>query len=58
MIDDIYDAVEERDVMGNQDKRILIFVQITSEPFDVLFIKVVSRFVQQQNVRFFQKQLR
>ena len=35
MIDDIYDAVEERDVMGNQDKRILIFVQITSEPFDV-----------------------
>ena len=57
MIDQVDDAVQERDVVGNEDKRILILVQVAFQPLDVLLIQVVGGLVQQQNVRLFQQEL-
>ena len=44
--------------MGNQDKRVLIFREITLEPFNMFFVQIIGRLVQQKNIRFFQQQLR
>ncbi len=57
MIDQVDDAVQERDVVGNEDKRILILVQVAFQPFDVLLVQVVGGLVQQQDVRLFQQEL-
>ena len=37
--------------MGNQDKCILILLQITAQPFDMLFIQIVSRLVKKKDIR-------
>ena len=56
MVDQIDDTVQERDIMGNQDKSIFVIIQITFQPFDVFLVKIVRRLVQKEDVRFFQKQ--
>ena len=43
--------------MGNEDEGILILLQITLQPLNVLLIQIVGRLVQKQNVRLLQKQL-
>ena len=52
------DVVQELPVMGDQHKRASIILQITLEPFDGLYIKVVCRLVKQQYVRLGKKYLR
>ena len=56
MIDQINDAVQEWNVMGDQNKCILIIIQITLQPFNMLFVQIVGWLVQKQDIRFFQKQ--
>ena len=56
MIDDIDHVVHERDIMGNQDKAVLIVRQIALQPLDMLDIQKVGRFVQNQNGRILQEQ--
>ena len=55
MIDQIDDAVEKRYVMGNQDKRVFIIVQVPFQPLDMYLVQIVRRLVQKQNVRLLQK---
>ena len=57
VIDDVDDAVEERNVMGNEDKCVLVFLQISLEPGDVLFVEVVGRLVKEQDLRLLKKEL-
>ena len=58
MVDEIDDLVGKRHIVRNEDKRVFIVLQISFQPADMLLIEIVGRFVQKQNVRFFQKQLR
>ena len=44
--------------MTDQDKCILIFLQIPLQPFDMLRIEIVRRLVQKQDFRLLQKYLR
>ena len=57
VVDDIYDTVQKRNIMGYKDKSILIILQISGKPYDMLRIQVVGGLVQKQYVRFFQKKL-
>ena len=41
--------------MADQDKCVLIFIQITLEPFDMFRIQIVGRLIQQQNIGLFQQ---
>ena len=43
--------------MGDQNKGILILLQITLQPFNMLLIQIIGRLIQKQDVRLFQKQL-
>ena len=43
--------------MGNEDKCVLIFLQIPLQPLDVLLVQVVGRLVQKQNIRLLQQKL-
>ena len=43
--------------MGDQNKGILILLQITLQPFNMLLIQIVGRLIQKQDVWLFQKQL-
>ena len=56
MVDDVYHAVQKRNVVGNQDKGIFIIVQVTFQPFDMFGVQIVGRFVQQEDVGFFQQE--
>ena len=55
MIDQVDDTVQEGNVMADQDKCVLIFIQITLEPFDMFRIQIVGRLIQQQNIGLFQQ---
>ena len=57
MIDEVHHLIQEGDVMGNEDERILIFLEIPFQPFNVHLVQIVGWLIQQQNVRFFQQQL-
>ena len=57
MIDNIDNLVEEGNVMGNQNKGMLIVLQKLGEPFDMLNVQIVCRLVQQQNLGVLQQQL-
>ena len=57
MINQVDDTVEEGYVMGNEDEGIFILLQVAFQPVYVLYIQIVGRLVQQQNVRLFQKKL-
>ena len=43
--------------MGDQDKGVLIVIQIPFQPGDMLSVQIVGRLVQKQDIRFFQKEL-
>ena len=50
MIDNIDNLVEEGNIMGNQNKGMLIVLQKFGEPFDMFNVQIVGRLVQQQNL--------
>ena len=50
MPDDIDNAVQERNVVRNQNERILIVAKVTREPCDMLFVEVVRRLVEKKNI--------
>ncbi|MNY23898.1 hypothetical protein D3C86_1575820 [compost metagenome] len=58
VVNQVDHAVQERNVMGNEDEGILVIVQIALQPFDMLLIQIVRRLIEEQNVWLFQKQLR
>ena len=43
--------------MRNQNKSIFVIIQIPLQPLYMIFIEIIGRFIQKQNVRFFQQQL-
>ena len=53
MPDDIRDCIEERDVMRDEDERVLIVLQIRREPGNMLGIKIIRRLIEDQDVRIF-----
>ena len=57
MIDEVDDTVQEGNVMADQNESILVFVQITLQPFDMLRIQIVGRLVQEQDIRLLQQEL-
>ena len=57
MIDQIDDAVQERDIVGYYDKRVFVFLKIALEPFDMFGIEIIGWLVQQKDIRLFQQQL-
>ena len=57
MIDNIADIIKERNVMGNQNKRILVILKESCEPCDMILVEVVSRLVKNQNHRILEKKL-
>ena len=42
--------------MADEDEGVLILVQVALEPFDVLGVQIVGRFVQKQDVGLFQQE--
>ena len=57
MIDEVDDTVQEKNVMADQNESILVFVQITLQPFDMLRIQIViGRLVQEQDIRLLQQE--
>ena len=57
MIYQVDDTVEERYVMGYKDECVLIFLQVALQPYDMLFVEIVRRLIQQQYIRLFKEQL-
>ena len=57
MINQIDDAVQKGNVMGNQDKRVFVVIQIPFQPFNVNCVQVICGLVQKQNIRLLQKKL-
>ena len=57
VVDQVDDLVQKRDVMGDQHKGVFVLQQVAFQPGDVLYVQIVGRLVQQQNVRLFQQQL-
>ena len=57
MINNIYNTVKEGDIMRYQYKCVLIILQISLKPLNMLLIKIVSRLIKKKDVRFFKKQL-
>ena len=53
MVNEVYYTVEEGNVVGNEDEGVFVVNEIPFQPFDVVFIQIVGRFVQQEDVRFF-----
>ena len=54
--DGICRAVQEKAVMGYHNDSSRITAQIIFQPFNGLYIQMVGRFIQQQEIRFLQKQ--
>ena len=52
MVDDIDHIVQERNIMGNEDKGIFIILQVAFEPIDMLCIQVVGWLVQEKDIWF------
>ena len=49
VINQVDDTVQERNIVGNQDERVLVFLQVAFQPFNMLFIKIVGRLIEKQN---------
>ena len=58
MPDDIRHGIEERHIMRNDDKGVLVIRQVVLEPLDVLGVEVVRRLVEQQDFRVLEQELR
>ena len=57
MINNIYNTVKEWNIVRYQYKCVLIVLQISLKPLNMLLIKIVSRLIKKKDVRFFKKQL-
>ena len=57
MVDQIDNTVQKRNIVGDQDKGVLIVIQIPFQPGNMLSVQIVGRLVQKQDIRFFQKEL-
>ena len=57
MVNNIDNIVQKRNIMGDEDKSILIFLKITLQPGNVLFVQIVGGLVQKKDVRFLKKKL-
>ena len=57
VIDDIHHVIEKWDIVGDQDKGVLILCQIALQPADMLFIQIVRRLIKEKDIRFLQEQL-
>jgi hypothetical protein len=55
VIDDVDDAVEEGNVVRNEDEGVLVFLQVALEPGDVLLVEVVGGLVEKQDLRLLQE---
>ena len=51
MINDIDHIIEKRNIVGNKDKSILIFLKIAFQPCNVFFIQIVGGLIQKKNIR-------
>ena len=56
MIDQVDYTVQERNIMGDQDKCIFIIIEIPFQPLNMFHIQIVGRLIQQQNIRLLQQQ--
>ena len=52
MVDDVDYIIQERNIVGNEDKGIFIVLQVTFEPIDMLRIQVVGWLVQEKDIWF------
>lgn len=43
MVNQVDDAVQEGDIMGNEDECIFILIQVAFQPFDMFRIQIVGR---------------
>ena len=50
MVDYVYYAIKEANVMGDKDECVLIVLQKLGEPFNMFNVQIVGRFVQKQDV--------
>ena len=50
-------VVQEVSIVGDGNDRAVVILQRSLQPMDRIRIQVVGRFVQQQQIRFFQQQL-
>ena len=57
VVDQIDHAVQEGDVMGDQDEGVFIFLEIAPQPLDMLHVQVVGGLVQKEDIRLLQKEL-
>ena len=57
MVNQVDNAVEKRDVMRYEDKRVFIIIQIPFQPLNMNCIQIIGRLVQKQDVRLFQEKL-
>ena len=46
MVDQVDDAVQEGNVMGDKNKSVLIVIEVSLQPFNVLCIQIVGRLIQ------------
>ena len=43
--------------MGNQNKRVLILLEVAFQPFNMLHVQIVGRLIQKQDIRLLKKEL-
>ena len=56
VIDDINHRIQERNIVGDKDKSILIIQEISFQPCNVFLIQIVGWLIQKQDVRLLKKQ--
>ena len=57
MVNNVDNIVQKRNIMGDENKSILIFLKITLQPGNVLFVQIVGGLVKKKDVRFLKKKL-
>ncbi|MNI31324.1 hypothetical protein D3C73_852030 [compost metagenome] len=57
MVDNIDDFIHKFSIMGDQDERIRVLLQIVRQPVNMLHIQIVGRLIQQQYIGLLQQQL-
>ena len=58
VIDNVNYRIQERNIVGNKDKCILIIQKISFQPCNMLLIQIIGRLIQKQDVRLLKKKLR
>ena len=54
VINDIYHIIEEGNIMGYQNKSVVIFLKISRKPYDMLSVEIIRRLVKKKDVRLLQ----